>query len=60
MTAGWINLVVLVAMLSIVSMIGFVFYRAATRRGGKRKPGMAKPSRAHYRKVNPKTGELFP
>ncbi|MBX3581617.1 MAG: hypothetical protein KF810_06970 [Rhizobiaceae bacterium] len=60
MSAGWINLVVLAGMLSIVSIIGFVFYRAATRRGGRKKPGLAQPSRSHYRQVNPKTGQLFP
>lgn len=60
MSAGWINLVVLVSIVSIVSLVGFVFYRAATRRGGKPKSGMAKPPKAYYRQVNPKTGQLFP
>lgn len=59
MSAGWVNLVVLGAILLIVATAIAIFYVAATRRGGRRKPGLAKPSKAHYRKVNPKTGDLF-
>ena len=60
MSAGLINLVVLAAVLLIFTGIGVVFYYAATRRGGKKKPGLAQPSKAYYRQVNPKTGQLFP
>lgn len=59
MSAGWVNLIVLVAIPLIVAGAATVSYIAATRRGGRRKPGLAKPSKAHYRKVNPKTGDLF-
>ncbi|MCO5145814.1 MAG: hypothetical protein M9895_06495 [Aquamicrobium sp.] len=59
MSAGWVNLIVLVAIVMILAGIGAVFFLAATRRGGRRKAGLAKPSRAHYRRVNPKTGDLF-
>lgn len=59
MPAGWINLIVILAIVVIVTAICAVFYYAATRKGGRPKPGLAKPSKAHYRKVNPKTGDLF-
>ncbi|MBX3567086.1 MAG: hypothetical protein KF914_03455 [Rhizobiaceae bacterium] len=59
MSAGWVNLIVLIAVPLIVAGAAAIFYAAATRRGGRRKPGLAKPSKAHYRKVNPKTGDLF-
>ncbi|MGF7007191.1 hypothetical protein [Aminobacter sp. BE322] len=59
MSAGWVNLIVLVAVVLIVASAATIFYVAATRRGGRKKPGLAKPSKAHYRQVNPKTGDLF-
>ena len=60
MSAGWVNLIVLVAIVLIVT--GFVAIRVfvATRPPGRKKPGLAKPSSEHYRHVNPKTGGLFP
>jgi len=59
MSAGWVNTTVLAAMVLIV--VGFLYIRvAARRRDGQRKSGLAKPSRAQYRKVNPKSGDLFP
>jgi hypothetical protein len=60
MSAGWVNLIVLVAIVLIVA--GFVAIRVfvATRPPGRKKPGLAKPSSEHYRQVNPKTGGLFP
>jgi hypothetical protein len=58
MSAGWVNTTVLAGIVLIV--VGFLFIRiAARRRDGHRKPRLAKPSRAHYRKVNPKSGDLF-
>ena len=59
MSAGWINLIVLIAIVLIVA--GFVAIRffVATRPAGRKKPGLAKPSKAHYRQVNPKTGSMF-
>jgi hypothetical protein len=59
MSAGWVNLIVLVAIVLIVA--GFVAIRVivATRTGGRRKPGLAKPPKTHHRRVNPKTGDLF-
>jgi hypothetical protein len=59
MSAGWVNLVVLIAVLLIVTCAATIFYVAAARRGGRKKPGLARPSKSHYRKVNPKTGDLF-
>lgn len=59
MSAGWVNLIVLIAIVLIVT--GFVAIRifAATRPAGRKKPGLAKPSKAHYRQINPKTGSMF-
>ncbi len=59
MSAGWVNLIVLIAVVLIVASAATIFYAAATRRGGRKKPGLAKPSKAHYRKVHPKTGDLM-
>lgn len=59
MSAGWVNLIALIAIPLIVASAVTIFYVAATRRGGRKKPGLAKPSKAHYRQVNPKTGDLF-
>lgn len=56
MSAGWINLMVLIAIPLIVTGVVFVRYKAATQRGGQKKAEMAKAPKAHYRKVNPKTG----
>ncbi len=60
MSAGWVNLIVLAAIPLIVATAIAIFVVAATRRGGRKGKGLAKPSKAHYRKVNPKTGDLFP
>lgn len=59
MSAGWVNRIVLVAIVLIVT--GFVAIRGfvATRPPGRKKPGLAKPSSEHYRQVNPKTGTRF-
>jgi len=59
MSAGWMNLMVLAAIVLIVASTITIFYMAATRRGGRKKAGLARPSKAHYRRVNPKTGDLF-
>ncbi len=59
MSAGWINLFVTIAILLIVASATAIIYVAATRRGGKRKAGLAKPPKAHHQRVNPKTGDLF-
>ena len=60
MSAGWINLLVLVAIVAIVGGAFAIFRFAATRPAGRKAPGPAKPSRSAQRKVNPKTGDLFP
>ncbi len=60
MSDGWVNLIVLAAIVLIVTSIAAVFYIAATRRGGRKKAGPARPSKAHCRQVNPKTGDMFP
>ncbi len=59
MSAGWVNLIVLVAIVLIVTGFVAIFIFAATRSAGQKKPGLAKPSKAHYRQVNPKTGSMF-
>ena len=56
MSGGWVNLIVLFTILLIVAGVTTIFYIAATRRGGRSAPGSAKPSKAHYRQINPKTG----
>jgi hypothetical protein len=60
MSAGYVNLVVLVAILAIIGGAVAIFRFAATRPAGRRAPGVAKPSKTAQRKVNPKTGDLFP
>lgn len=59
MSAGWVNLIVLVAIVLIVT--GFVAIRVfvATCPPGHKKPRLAKPSKEHYRQINPKTGTRF-
>lgn len=59
MSASLVNLIVVVAIMLIVAAIAAVFYYAATRKGGRRLSRTAKPSKEHYRQVNPKTGDLF-
>jgi heme/copper-type cytochrome/quinol oxidase subunit 2 len=60
MSSGLINLLVVAVMIVIIAAVVSVFYVAATRRGGRKGRTSAKPSRAHNRKINPKTGDLFP
>jgi hypothetical protein len=60
MSAGWVNLVVAIAIPAIVAGFVAVTYVARTRRGGRKAPGLARPSRTADRKLNPKTGTLFP
>ena len=60
MSAGWVNVLALVAIVFIIGGAIAIFRLAATRPAGRRAPGLAKPSKAAPRKVNPKTGELFP
>lgn len=60
MSAGYVNLVVLVAVLVIIGGAFAIFRSAATRPAGCRAPRLAKPSKTAQRKVNPKTGDLFP
>lgn len=59
MSAGWIDLIVIAAIVLIVAGVAAVFRMRASRRGGRKRPGLAKPPEAHYRRVNPKTGDLF-
>nr|WP_156134597.1 hypothetical protein [Methylobacterium sp. ZNC0032] len=59
MSAGWVNLMALMAMLLIIASAVAIFFVGATRRGGRKQGGLAKPSQAHHRQVNPKTGDLF-
>lgn len=59
MSAGWINLIVLVAIVLIVAVFVTIRVFVATRPAGRKKSGLAKPSREHHRQVNPKTGDLF-
>jgi hypothetical protein len=58
MTAGWVNLIVLVAIMLIITGFLAIFVFAATRPAGRKKPGSAKPSKVHFRQVNPKTGSM--
>lgn len=60
MLAGWVNLIVLASIVLIVAGATAITYMAATRRGGRKTAGLVKPGKAHYRQVNPKTGDLFP
>ena len=60
MSAGWINLLVLVAILATIGSAIAIFLFAATRPAGRKVSGSAEPSRMSRRKVNPKTGDLFP
>jgi len=58
MSTAMTNLIVLCAIVLIVATVLTVFYVAATRKGGSQKPGLAKPPKAHNRRVNPKTGVI--
>ena len=60
MSTGWINLLVLVAIVAIIAGAIAIVRFAATRPAGRKAPGPAGPSRAARRKVNPKTGDLLP
>ncbi|WP_187970247.1 hypothetical protein [Aquibium microcysteis] len=60
MSAGFVNLVVLAAIVAIIGGAFAIFRYAATRPAGRRARGLAKPSKTAQRKVNPKTGDLFP
>lgn len=60
MSTGWINLLVLVAAVAVIAGAIAITWFAATRPAGRKAPGTANPSRASRRKVNPKTGDLFP
>lgn len=60
MSATAINLVVLLGVFAIVAGMVYVLMAALRSTGGRRGGRTAKPPRAHYRKVNPKTGQLFP
>lgn len=59
MSAEWVNLIVLMAIVLIVAGFVTIVILAATRPAGRKKSGSAKPSKAHYRQVNPKTGSMF-
>lgn len=59
MSAGAVNLLVLVGILAIVTAFVAITYVAATRRGGRKTRRSGLPSREGQRKVNPKTGDLF-
>ncbi|MBS4019597.1 MAG: hypothetical protein KGZ68_15345 [Dechloromonas sp.] len=60
MSADFVNLIVLVAIVAIVGGAVAIVRLAATRPAGRRAPGLANPSKTAQRKVNPKTGDLFP
>ena len=60
MSAGWINLLALAAIVAIVGGAIAIFRFAATRPAGRKVRGPAQPSKGARRKVNPKTGDLFP
>jgi hypothetical protein len=60
MSANWINVLVLAAIVAIVGGAIAIVRVAATRPAGRRAPRLAKPSKTAQRKVNPKTGDLFP
>jgi hypothetical protein len=60
MSADMVNLLVVIAVVAIVAAFIGITVFARTRRGGRPAPGHAKPSRTAQRKVNPKTGDLFP
>jgi uncharacterized iron-regulated membrane protein len=60
MAAGWINLIVLIAALLIFASAVSIFSIAAKRRGGREKALSVRPSKAHYRKATPETGDMLP
>lgn len=60
MSAGWVNILVLVAIAAIIGGAIAIFLFAATRPAGRKVDGSVRPSRTAQRKVNPKTGELLP
>ena len=60
MSANWINLLVLVAIVAIIAVAIAIAHHASTRPAGRKVRGPAAPSRTARRKVNPKTGDLFP
>ncbi|MCG6114219.1 MAG: hypothetical protein MEQ84_03380 [Mesorhizobium sp.] len=60
MSAGAVNLIVLVAIVLIFVSVVAVFYMAARRRDGRKVPATARQRKRFGRKVNPKTGSLFP
>ena len=60
MRAGAVNFLALVGALAIFSGAIFVAVLRAKRRGGRKLHKPASPPKAHFRKVNPKTGQLFP
>ena len=59
MSAGLVNLIVLVAIVLIIAAVIAVFYMAASSRGGRKVPATARQRKHFNRKVNPKTGSLF-
>jgi hypothetical protein len=60
MSGGAVNLLVLLGIVAIVAAAGAITYRAATSRGGRKSGKPMKTSQAAKRKVNPKTGDMFP
>ena len=59
MTDGWVNLIVIGAIIAIVFAFVVIFRIALARRGGRPGGKLAKPSKASQRQINPKTGDLF-
>lgn len=59
MSQGWVNLIVLAALVLILAGVVSLFAVAAIRGGGRKKTGAAKPPKVQYRKVKPKTGDMF-
>lgn len=60
MSAAAINLIVLIGMIAIFAGAVYVLMVALRATGGRKGGKLAKPPNAHYRRVNPKTGQLFP
>ncbi|RST87937.1 hypothetical protein EJC49_02920 [Aquibium carbonis] len=60
MNAGWVNFLALVAAVAIIGGAVAIFRLAATRPAGRKVAGPTSPSKTARRKVNPKTGDLFP
>ena len=59
MTAGLVNLIVLIAVLAIVSVVVAIFLMARSQRGTGRKMRTGKVAQIRPVRVNPKTGDII-